>query len=214
MKIRAIYGASGCGKGVMPLLRAEFAVDKDLDLVFVDDDFDGQWLNGHRVFGFDEFVNLSAVEKSITIAIADSQIRSMLAQKCELYNLTFRTVTARQHVCMDGVEIGEGAIFSPFTTLTSNIEIGRHFHCNIGSYVEHDCVIGDFVTFAPGVKCNGNVHIGDHAYIGSGAIIKQGNPDRPIRIGKGAIIGMGAVVTKDIEAGETVVGNPAHPFGH
>ena len=67
-------------------------------------------------------------------------------------------------------------------------------------------------TFAPAVKCNGNVHIGDHAYIGTGAILKQGTPDKPLRIGAGAVVGMGAVVTKDVPDGVTVIGNPARPL--
>jgi sugar O-acyltransferase (sialic acid O-acetyltransferase NeuD family) len=113
---------------------------------------------------------------------------------------------------MDDVSIGEGAIFSPFSVLTSNIKIGRHFHCNIQSYVEHDCVIGDFVTFAPGVRCNGNVHIGDGAYIGSGAVIKQGTAEKPLTIGENAIIGMGAVVTRNVPANSVMVGNPARPL--
>ena len=75
---------------------------------------------------------------------------------------------------MDEVQLGEGAILSPFVTLTSNIRIGRHFHANLYSYVEHDCMIGDYVTFAPCVKCNGNIVIEDHVYIGTGAVIKQG----------------------------------------
>ena len=83
------------------------------------------------------------------------------------------------------------------------------FHANLYSYVEHDCVIGNYVTFAPGVKCNGNIHIHDHAYIGSGAVIKQGTADHPLIIGYGAVVGMGAVVTKSVPAGATVVGNPA-----
>ena len=83
---------------------------------------------------------------------------------------------------------------------------------NIYSYVAHDCVIGDFVTFAPGVKCNGNVHIQDNVYVGTGAIIKQGKPGKPIVIESGAVIGMGAVVTKSVSAGETVIGNPAKPL--
>ena len=70
--------------------------------------------------------------------------------------------------------MGDGAALSPFVTLTSNIRIGRHFHANLYSYVEHDCVIGDFVTFAPAVKCNGNVVIEDHAYIGAGAVATAG----------------------------------------
>jgi acetyltransferase-like isoleucine patch superfamily enzyme len=93
--------------------------------------------------------------------------------------------------------------------LTSNVKIGQHFHANIYSYVEHDCVIGDYVTFAPAVKCNGNIMIEDHAYIGAGAVIKQGEPGKPTVIGQGAVVGMGAVVTKSISPGITVVGNPA-----
>jgi acetyltransferase-like isoleucine patch superfamily enzyme len=103
-------------------------------------------------------------------------------------------------------------VLCSFVTLTSNIRIGRAFHANIYSYVAHDCVIGDYVTFAPGVKCNGNVRIEDHAYIGTGAILRQGSPEKPLTIGKGAVVGMGAVVTKDVAPGVTVVGNPARPL--
>ena len=113
---------------------------------------------------------------------------------------------------MDGVNIGQGFVISPFVTITSNVKIGKGFHANLYSYVAHDCVVGDYVTFAPSVKCNGNVFIEDYAYIGTGAIIKQGKPGAPLVIGKGAIIGMGAVVTKDVPAGAIVVGNPAKPL--
>ena len=70
-------------------------------------------------------------------------------------------------------------------------------------------VVGGFVTFAPRVHCNGNVVIEDHAYIGTGAILKQGQPGKPLVIGRGAVLGMGAVVTKSVAPGATVVGNPA-----
>ena len=70
-------------------------------------------------------------------------------------------------------------------------------------------MIGDFVTFAPGVKCNGYVVIEDHVYIGAGAVIKQGQSGAPLVICRGAVVGMGAVVTKSVPAETTVVGNPA-----
>ena len=109
----------------------------------------------------------------------------------------------------DKVSIDPGSILCAFTTLTSNIKIGKFFHANLYSYVAHDCLIGDFVTFAPGVKCNGNVVIEDYAYIGTGAIIKQGSAIRPLTIGEGAVVGMGAIVTKSVKAGDVVFGNPA-----
>ena len=209
-QIFAIYGAAGCGRGVMPLLRD--IAEPNSKLIFVDDNADGQMINGYSVLSFDKFIQVSATRKEITIAIADPVIREKLANKCVQHDILFQSVAAGSHTRMDACDVGEGAIFSPLTTLTSNIKIGRHFHCNIGSYVEHDCIIGDFVTFAPGVKCNGNIHIGNHAYIGAGAVIRQGTPSNPMRIGAGAVVGMGAVVTKDVAAGETVVGNPARPM--
>lgn len=48
--------------------------------------------------------------------------------------------------------------------------------------------------------------VGARAAIGSGATILGG-----VRIGEGALVGAGAVVTRDVEAGQTVAGNPARP---
>lgn len=205
--ILAVYGASGCGRGVLPIVREnnqEIAADS---LYFVDDALAGGIVNGNHVLSFDQLADLKSEEKSISIAVADPIVREMLARKCRDAGLKFLDVYARNIVSMDDVKIGEGAIVSPFSCFTSNIRIGSHFHCNLYSYVEHDCIIGDFVTFAPGVRCNGNVKIGDYAYVGSGAMIKQG-----INIGKSAIIGMGAVVTQDVADNTTVVGNPARPI--
>lgn len=208
--VHAIYGASGCGRGVMPLLRSQ-RPSSDVDLIFVDDAKTRPVCNGYRVLTFEQFIEIDSPEKLVSIAIADPVVRAKLAKKCEAQGIGFQSIFADQHVVMDDVEIAEGAIFSPFTTVTSNIRIGRHFHCNINSYVEHDCVIGDFVTFAPGVKCNGNIVIEDFSYIGSGAVIKQGSSGSPLTIGKNSVIGMGAVVTKNVPAGSVVFGNPAAP---
>jgi len=203
-----IYGASGCGRGIMPLAREQLAGEGGT-LVFIDDGATAAVVNGHDVLDFSSFCARGEGRKLVAVAIADPAVRRSVVERCVAAGLGFFEVRAANALRMDDVQVGEGALISPFVTFTSNIRIGRHFHANLYAYVEHDCVIGDFVTFAPGVRCNGNVHIGDGAYVGAGAVLKQGQPGRPLRIGAGAVVGMGAVVTKDVAPGATVVGNPA-----
>ncbi|MFV5594891.1 acetyltransferase [Acinetobacter junii] len=209
--IYAIYGASGCGRSLMPVARQQLQrLGISAEIYFIDDSLqEQQVVNGHIALNYQSFKSLAAAQKFVLIAIANSQIREKLANQLIKDGLRLWTVQADNVVIMDSVELAEGAALSPFVSITSNIKIGKCFHANLYSYVEHDCVIGDYVTFAPGVKCNGNIHIEDHAYIGTGAVIKQGTPDKPLVIGKGAVVGMGAVVTKSVPAGVTVVGNPA-----
>jgi sugar O-acyltransferase (sialic acid O-acetyltransferase NeuD family) len=215
MKRFAIFGASGCGRGVLPLVRQELLADMAVglaDLVFVDDQPSSPVVNGQRVLTYAQWINEPASSRQINVAIANSQVREKLVARCAADGVHFFEARAANVVKLDDVQLGEGAVLCPFVTLASNVRIGKHFQANLYSYVEHDCVIGDYVTFAPGVKCNGNVHIEDHAYIGAGAVIKQGSPGAPLVIGRGAVVGMGAVVTKSVPPGVTVVGNPARPL--
>jgi acetyltransferase-like isoleucine patch superfamily enzyme len=52
------------------------------------------------------------------------------------------------------------------------------------------------------------VAIEDDVFVGANAIVLKG-----VRIGRGAVVGAGAVVTKDVEAGAIVAGNPARRIG-
>lgn len=212
MKQIAIFGVSGFGREVMPLARDQWTRSGEPhQLSFVDDHPPASEYNGHQVFTYAEWLAQPASSRYINIAIANSAVRQKLVQRCLDDGIQFFEVRAANVVQMDDVQLDEGAILSPFVTLTSNIRIGQHFHANIYSYVAHNCVIGDYVTFAPGVMCNGNVWVEDHAYIGTGAVIKQGLPGQPLVIGRGAVVGMGAVVTKSVPPGVIVVGNPARP---
>ncbi|MGV3344213.1 acetyltransferase [Enterobacteriaceae bacterium LUAb1] len=205
--IYGIFGASGFGREVLPLVRKYL---KKNDVVyFVDIESQKELLNGINVINYSEFLAIKATNKMATIAIADWNIRKSIESDLLRDKIDIINIIADNVVIMDNVNISDGAILSPFVTLTSNIKIGRSFHANIYSYVAHDCIIGDYVTFAPSVKCNGNVIIENNAYIGTGAMIKQGKLERPIVIGEGAVIGMGAVVTKSVKANDVVFGCPA-----
>lgn len=215
-KVFAVYGASGCGRSLMPVAVDQLQRIDDQEnsqIVFIDDALDEDAnVNGYTAMNYARFKSINSEDKFVLIAIANSSIREKIAEQLIQDGISLWTVKGTTTLIMDAVSIAAGAALSPFVTIAANVTIGKCFHANLYSYVEHDCVIGDYVTFAPRVSCNGNIHIHDHAYIGTGAVIKQGTPDKPLIIGKGATIGMGAVVTKDVPAGAVVVGNPARPL--
>ena len=208
-----LFGAGGFGREVMPFVRQSVSQkllipESNIDIYFVETwEPKDRKINNYPVISIDEFSEING-EKYFNVAIGNGQYRAAIVTKVDS-NATPLTLRSPQTITLDCNTIGVGSIFCHNTMVTSNVNIGKFFQCNIYAYVAHDCVIGDFVTFAPGVRCNGRVHIEDYAYIGTNAIIREGTLDKPLRIGKGAVVGMGAVVTKDVPPGATVVGNPA-----
>ena len=84
------------------------------------------------------------------------------------------------------------------------VSIGDGAIVNWNATIGHDARIGRFTVVNPGANISGNVDVGDGVLVGAGAVILQG-----LKIGDGATVGAGAVVTKDVVAGQTVVGVPA-----
>ena len=122
--------------------------------------------------------------------------------------------------------VGEGCNIRPpfFCDYGYNITLGRgvflNFNCCILDVVQ--VTIGDMTQIGPGVQIMTADHprdpaqrrqmlevgrplaIGANVWIGGGAQILPG-----VTIGDDAIVGAGSVVTRDVPAGGTVVGNPA-----
>jgi acetyltransferase-like isoleucine patch superfamily enzyme len=115
----------------------------------------------------------------------------------KLYGIQFKnskTVFIGTNVLFDNLKnvttsIGDNVL------ITSGVKILNHF-----PIITPDGV-SEFST--------GNVIIEDNVFIGINALIIK-----PITIGKGAVVGAGAVVTKDVPAGTIVGGNPATIIGY
>jgi len=70
--------------------------------------------------------------------------------------------------------------------------------------VHHDTQIGDFTLIGSNVSVAGGVVVEENCYIGTGAQILSG-----LRIGKGALVGLGSTVIRPVEADARHAGNPA-----
>ena len=103
--------------------------------------------------------------------------------------------------------MGQGCYIGPLTAVTTHVRLGGGVQVNAGCTLSHDVVVGAFTTIAPGVHMAGGVVVEDGATIYTGAAVLP-----QIRIGRGAIVGAGAVVTSDVHPGVTVVGVPAKPL--
>lgn len=102
----------------------------------------------------------------------------------------------------EGVRIGEGSRVQSHSFICSKARIGKNV------FVAHGAMfVNDKYPVHRGPKDWGEVIVGDGAVIGCNATIL------PCEIGKNALVGAGAVVTRSVPPNKVVVGNPAIIIG-
>ena len=101
-------------------------------------------------------------------------------------------------------QIGQGTVIYPNCFIGLNAHLGDYVVCLSGCIINHDDVLEDRVTLASGVSLAGGVHVEEDCYLGQACTVRQN-----LHIGRNSLVGMGAVVVKDVPPNSVMAGNPA-----
>jgi acetyltransferase-like isoleucine patch superfamily enzyme len=114
----------------------------------------------------------------------------------------------------DNTTVGDNTKIGSLSHIDYNVNIGSNCKIEGMVYIPPLTIIGNGVFIGPGAIFTNDpypmspkmigVEIEDESIIGGGAILKAG-----ITVGRKAVVGMGAVVTKDVPPETVVYGNPA-----
>jgi sugar O-acyltransferase (sialic acid O-acetyltransferase NeuD family) len=202
----AIIGAGGLGKEIAVLIHQINQKELIWNVIgFYDDAVPiGNKVAGHLVLG--KISELSKIDYNlnVVVAVGDPIIKSKIASEITNPKISFPVLIHPTAGVGLGIELGAGTIITAGCQLTIDIKTGAHVLINLNSTIGHDVSIGKFTCIMPGVHLSGFVILEDHVLMGTGASVLQ-----HLRIGSGARVGAGAIVTKDVDSHSTVKGIPA-----
>ncbi len=206
--ILGIYGASGLGTEYQDLAEVNNGYGRRWDgFVFIDDDPEkiGTTLVELPVMSFEQ-----AIEKygkdgiEFILAIGEPAVKDVVFKKvcdagCEVTNIIHHELRVTR-----GFKHGKGLVVHARSSMPPNSNYGNNVLIQGQAIMGHNLVLGDNVVISSLAFVGGDVTIGRNTYIAPHSCIRNG-----LHIGENAIVGMGAVVTKDVPDNAVVVGNPA-----
>ena len=133
------------------------------------------------------------------VALQKSIVKLMIQKKQIPVNAVHPKAIVSTNAILNHGNLIEANVF-----IGSGLQTGSYNQFKVGAILNYGGKIGNYCQIGPGAIVDSDVTIEDEVFIGAGARIISG-----LKIGKGARIGAGSVAINEINANETVFGNPA-----
>jgi len=138
------------------------------------------------------------------VACGSNALRRRLTEQLAARGAVFQSVVHPAAIVSPSASIGSGSALLAGAIIGPRAILGRAVIINHAASVDHDCIVEDYGNISPGARLGGCVRCEAGVFVGLNASIIQG-----LRIRENAVVGAGAVVTRDVDRGSTVVGIPA-----
>jgi acetyltransferase-like isoleucine patch superfamily enzyme len=162
----------------------------------------GQPPRGHAAGDIETHIGADALIRSHSVIYAGNRIGTQFQTGHGAMIREFNEIG-------DNVSVGTGSIVEHHVKIGNHVRLHSHVFVPEFSVLEDGCWLGPNVVvtndrYPPlGLELIG-AHIEADARIGANVTLLPG-----VRVGRGALVGSGSLVTKDVPAGMVVVGNPA-----
>ncbi|MBL8291535.1 MAG: acetyltransferase [Bryobacterales bacterium] len=204
-----VIGAGGASREIAWVVEEINASESRWNLLgFLDDDTEkqGKLVDGYPVLGPVQAASDYAAARLI-VGVASYKnrgVRRRIVERLSVPRDRFATIVAPTAHVSKHASIGRGCALLHRVVVAHNTEIGDHSLISSACVIGHDARFAGYVTLAQNATVSGSTRLEADVYIGGGATIRDG-----VTVGEGSLVGLGAVVFRDVAKGDTVVGNPA-----
>jgi sugar O-acyltransferase (sialic acid O-acetyltransferase NeuD family) len=137
-------------------------------------------------------------------SIGNVQTKKFVCEKLKARGASFMSLVSDSAIIRQNAKIGEGCIIGEHAIIGADAKIGDQVLVQSYAGIAHDCIIGNYVRIDTRVMFVGGTVAEDEATIYTGAIINH-----HVVVGKGASVGAGSFVIRNVKPGTIVAGNPA-----
>jgi sugar O-acyltransferase (sialic acid O-acetyltransferase NeuD family) len=195
-----LIGAGGHGKVVIEAIKQ---IMSDCVVTVADQDeakVDSYITKESQIVFLDGWSNLP---RHYHVTIGNNKLRYKCSSLAKEQGKDIFTIVHPRSYVSPSASIGKGVFVAANAIVSSEAVVKEGGIINHGAIVDHECVIGEYSHIAPNATLGGGVTVGRGCLIGSGASVLP-----LVKIGDNVVIGAGAVITKDVNDNQKIVGVP------